>query len=178
MSIQVLHFKIRLSFNYWVAGALYMGLPSGTNGKEPTCQRRRRQRCGFDLWVRKMPWRRSWQPTPVFLLRIPWTEGPGVLWPIGSQRLQSWLKRLSTAQQHSSLYMLNISPLSDMLFANIFSHSGGCLSSWQCSLKCKSFKFDEFQLTYFSFVASAFGSYLRNHHEDLCLCFLSRALDF
>ena len=24
------------------------------------------QRCGFDSWVRKMPWRRKWQPTPVF----------------------------------------------------------------------------------------------------------------
>ena len=21
----------------------------------------------FDLWVRKIPWRRAWQPTPVFL---------------------------------------------------------------------------------------------------------------
>ena len=24
-------------------------------------------RLGFDLWVRKIPWRRKWQPTPVFL---------------------------------------------------------------------------------------------------------------
>ena len=24
-------------------------------------------RCGFDLWVGKIPWRRKWQPTPVFL---------------------------------------------------------------------------------------------------------------
>ena len=24
-------------------------------------------RLGFDLWVRKIPWRREWQPTPVFL---------------------------------------------------------------------------------------------------------------
>ena len=24
-------------------------------------------RCGFDPWVRKIPWRREWQPTPVFL---------------------------------------------------------------------------------------------------------------
>ena len=26
-----------------------------------------RGRPGFDLWVGKMPWRRKWQPTPVFL---------------------------------------------------------------------------------------------------------------
>ena len=25
------------------------------------------RRCGFDPWVRKIPWRRKWQPTPVFL---------------------------------------------------------------------------------------------------------------
>ena len=24
--------------------------------------------CRFDPWVRKIPWRRKWQPTPVFLL--------------------------------------------------------------------------------------------------------------
>ena len=25
------------------------------------------KRHGFDPWVRKIPWRRAWQPTPVFL---------------------------------------------------------------------------------------------------------------
>ena len=29
------------------------------------CRRCRRHR--FDPWVRKIPWRRKWQPTPVFL---------------------------------------------------------------------------------------------------------------
>ena len=24
-------------------------------------------RCGFDPWVRKIPWRRAWQPTSIFL---------------------------------------------------------------------------------------------------------------
>ena len=27
-----------------------------------------RERHGFDPWVRKIPWRKAWQPTPVFLL--------------------------------------------------------------------------------------------------------------
>ena len=36
----------------------------GSDGKEPTCQYRRP---GFDPWIRKIPWRRKWQPTPVFL---------------------------------------------------------------------------------------------------------------
>ena len=34
-------------------------------GKESACQCRR---CEFDPWVRKIPWRRRWQPIPVFLL--------------------------------------------------------------------------------------------------------------
>ena len=36
-------------------------------GKEPTSQCRRYKRCGFNPWVRKIPWRREWQPVPVFL---------------------------------------------------------------------------------------------------------------
>ena len=40
---------------------------SGTSGKEPACQCRRHKRHGFDPWVGKIPCRRAWQPTPVFL---------------------------------------------------------------------------------------------------------------
>ena len=36
-------------------------------GKEPSCQCGRPKRHGFDPWVRKIPWRRAWQPTPVLL---------------------------------------------------------------------------------------------------------------
>ena len=43
------------------------GFPVGPSGKEPTCQCRRHKRCRFDPWVRKIPWRKAWQPTPVFL---------------------------------------------------------------------------------------------------------------
>ena len=41
--------------------------PGGTSGKEPTCQYRRREKLGFGPWVGKIPWRRAWQPVPVFL---------------------------------------------------------------------------------------------------------------
>ena len=40
--------------------------PGGSAGKEPACQCRRAKRWGFDPWVRKIPWRRARQPTPVF----------------------------------------------------------------------------------------------------------------
>ena len=43
------------------------GFPGGASGKEPACQCRRCKRHGFDPSVRKMPWRRAQQPTPVFL---------------------------------------------------------------------------------------------------------------
>ena len=41
--------------------------PGGASGKEPACHYRRLKRCSFSLWVRNIPWRRVWQPTPVFL---------------------------------------------------------------------------------------------------------------
>ena len=44
-------------------------LPGGTSDKEPACQFRRCKRCRFNPWVKKIPWRRAWQPTPVFLPR-------------------------------------------------------------------------------------------------------------
>ena len=37
------------------------------SGKEPACQCRRQRRRRLDLWVRKVPWGRAWQATPVFL---------------------------------------------------------------------------------------------------------------
>ena len=43
------------------------GFPGSASGKEPTCQYWRHKRYRFYPWVRKIPWRRKWQPTPVFL---------------------------------------------------------------------------------------------------------------
>ena len=45
-----------------------VGFPGGASGKNLTCQCWRCKRCGFNPWVRKILWRRAWQPTPVFLL--------------------------------------------------------------------------------------------------------------
>ena len=41
------------------------GLPRWHSDKEPTCQRRRRRKLGFDLWAGKIPWRRKWQPSSI-----------------------------------------------------------------------------------------------------------------
>ena len=45
----------------WRPSALKPVFPSGD------CQWRRYKRHEFKPWVRKIPWRRKWQPTPVFL---------------------------------------------------------------------------------------------------------------
>ena len=44
-----------------------MGFPGGASDKESTCNAGDVKRWGFDPWVGKIPWRRAWQPTPVFL---------------------------------------------------------------------------------------------------------------
>ena len=42
------------------------GFPDDSDSKESTCECRIHE---FDHWVRKIPWKRKWQPPPVFL---PW----------------------------------------------------------------------------------------------------------
>ena len=41
----------------------FLGFPGDTDGKE--CLQCRRP--GFSPWVRKIPWRRKWQPAAIFL---------------------------------------------------------------------------------------------------------------
>ena len=61
------------------------GFPCGS--VVSTCQCRKH---GFNPWVRKIPWRRKWHPTSVFLCgEIPWTEESGGLQSIGSQRIKT-----------------------------------------------------------------------------------------
>ena len=61
----LLHFEGLSSF-WWEVGILneqnVLQDPGGSVVKNPPAYRR----WGFDFWVRKNPWRRKWQPTPVF----------------------------------------------------------------------------------------------------------------
>ena len=64
------------------------GFPGSTVVKNPPAMQEA-QRLGFKSWVRKIPWRRKWQSTPVFLPgRIPRMEEPGGLQCTGSQRVR------------------------------------------------------------------------------------------
>ena len=84
-----------------------IGFPGSARGKEPACQCRRCKRHGFDPWVRKIPWWRAWQHTPVFLLRIPRREEPGGVRSKGSQS-QTWLKQLSMHADTCILFSLSV----------------------------------------------------------------------
>ena len=62
-------------------GSVLLELPCSSDGKESACN-------AGGPWVEKIPWRREWRATPVFLPgRIPWTEEPGGLPSMGSQRV-------------------------------------------------------------------------------------------
>ena len=60
LSIKTFHFVQPLTTLFYFLD----GLPWGLSGKESACQCKR---CEFDPWIGKIPWRRKWQPTPVFL---------------------------------------------------------------------------------------------------------------
>ena len=76
--------------------------PGVTSGKEPTYRCRRHKRHRFNPWVRKIFLEEGMAThSSILAWRIPWTEEPGRLQFMGSQRVG--LKRLST---HAYIYHL------------------------------------------------------------------------
>ena len=58
---------ILLMFSNSVSESSVLGLPRWLSSKESACQCRR---CSQETWIQslgKIPWRRAWHPTPVFL---------------------------------------------------------------------------------------------------------------
>ena len=76
-----------------------LGFPGGSEGKESAYKRP-----GFNPWVGKIPWRRAWHPTPVFLPgESPRTEEPCGLQSTGSQRVRhEWTAKRSTMRTYRS----------------------------------------------------------------------------
>ena len=61
-------FKLLWVVLLWTFVYKYLSeLPRWLRGKESACQCRRPRRCRLNPWVRKIPWRRKWPPTPVSL---------------------------------------------------------------------------------------------------------------
>ena len=64
------------------------GFPGGASGKEPTCQGKRRKRRRLDPSVGKMPLEEGTAThSSILAWRTPWTEEPGGLQSLGSQRV-------------------------------------------------------------------------------------------
>ena len=103
------------------------------SAKEPSCQYRRR---GFDPLIRKIPWRRNWQPTPVFLLEE--SHGQRSLAgysPWGCKELDSteWPSRHSTlVQEQNSIYTLFFTSL-NFTFATRHIHNRALFLLWSGS---------------------------------------------
>ena len=60
-------FLLNLQQKQHIATNLMQVSQGDSSGKESACQCGRPKRRGFNPWVRKIHWRRKWQPTPVFL---------------------------------------------------------------------------------------------------------------
>jgi len=79
----------------WLPTPVIVGFPDGSDGKESTYNM---GYLGSVPGLGRFPWRRVWQSTPVFLPgESPWTEEPGMLQSMGSQRVRhNWATKHST----------------------------------------------------------------------------------
>ena len=83
------------------------GLPWWLNGKESTCQCRRR---GSSLWFGEIPWRRKWQPTLVFLPgKSPGQRSLIAYRPWGHKSVRQDLPT-KQQQQHGYVILLKVVP--------------------------------------------------------------------
>ena len=77
----------------------YFRSPKWLSGKEYTCQCRRHGGCGFNPWVRKIPWRRAWPLTPAFLPGGSHRQRGLAVYSLWGPKSQTQLKWLSTHTQ-------------------------------------------------------------------------------
>ena len=99
-----------------------MGFPSVSSGKKICFPMQDTQEMRFYPWVGKIPWRRAWQPTPVFLPgEFSWTEEPG--------GLKSWTRLSNWAH-----WANNTKCLSNDSLAQVIRKLGGNAGFWQSIL--------------------------------------------
>ena len=100
----------------------------------------RHKRWGFDPWVGKIPWRRAWQPTPVFLPGE--SHGQSRWWATvhGVPKSQSWLSnsahnvpyQLLMAGTWKPWFLLLFSPLESTFLCRSHTRMECCHSSPPC----------------------------------------------
>ena len=128
-------------------GHAWQELHWSLSGRKSTCQCRRHR---FNPWVKKIPWRRKWQPTPVFCLGNP--MGRGACWATvhgGHKRVRhnlkikqqkhdkcrsspNWLQHEREAKSHQKAgvtIMLGAKGVATLLFQGLHDLK-------ECSLQC------------------------------------------
>ena len=134
----------------WHFGKLFLEpvVEGGSRSKEPACQCRRSKRCGFHPWVGKIPWRRAWQPTPVFL------PGESHGWR-GLAGYSPWGRRVghhwsNLARMHMHGTDVKMQPPARR---NIKPLGSGFKTSQKCAFVCV-FSSGRFMVLYFNFCES------------------------
>ena len=96
------------------------GFPGGSEGfsdssdDQESTYNQTCMRPGFYLWVRKIPWRKKLQPTPVFLPgESPWIEELSKLQSMRSQRVRhNWVIKHSTDHYRSTFNVVLVQSIS------------------------------------------------------------------
>ena len=79
------------------------GIARWLRGKGSACQHRR---CGFNPWVRKIPLEKEMAThSSILAWRIPWTEEPGGLQSMGSQKSQTQLNTRAHAHMYAHTHV-------------------------------------------------------------------------
>ena len=112
----------------WVSG-----FPGDASGKEPACQCRIHKRHGLDLWGRKIPWRKAWQPTPMtqMVKNLPamqetWVQSPGGEDPLEKDMathssILAW--RIPWTEEPDGLQSMGLQRVEDKSAINIHTHT-------------------------------------------------------
>ena len=82
------------------------------------------KRRGFDPWVGKIPWRRAWQPTLVFLPgEFPWIQEPGKVQSIEWQRVVDDWSDLACMHAQPSIKFYVVKFLENSIGIKILQHT-------------------------------------------------------
>ena len=113
----------------------------GASGKESACQCRKCKRHRLNLLVGKISWRRKWHPSSSILAwRIPWTEEPGGLQSMGSQRVghtehlnQSQIRRAHKWKRFRTLWQNKLRRRKSQISGYVLGASG--VTNWDRECK-------------------------------------------
>ena len=90
---------------------------------------------GFDLCVGKIPWRRPWQPTPVFSHgESPWTEEPGGLQAPWGPKEPSRTQQLSLASVSLNRFAVHLEPTQLCKPSTLQFEEETFFAGWPCNI--------------------------------------------